>query len=567
MHWKSNIFHIVVLVFLLPGFSFIGPLSAQQLEEKSLIVHLTLSTEKSFHGESVFFKVEVSHHFKTPISMLSMAASNRCVIITLKGKNGLILKADQMSAMERDGLFMVEQRRREGLKLAPGKKLILNGDLLTWFGPIPEGEYKVSAEYRGILRSGRSGPVILNIKPAHVSAAYVSDCFTNENAPISSVWTLKDKGRFLVFFQTLSSYLPKNPVHSIRDVYMNKQPLIHAASAFRKNSFTGAIYWQDTSYNLYYSCVHFDQNALPWHPVVYKVKTPFKGTALGSAFTLKNGSLVLPYLEYHGQKLAILKIYNGQITMTKIFDFKGNFPLNHRSCFWEDENTFHFVWTDKTDKKISHAVLYINKGSKAFADYNKFESKHPVLWLDAYIEQKLSGKQLRILYLGEKQKGEKIDLQPKKYLMIWIVTKGNNRIFYNKISMLYSKNSLNKGMLNEHISLESPKISKIKLGFLKINKIKVVQSKLTADNTLAMLFMDKKGELFYASSVGKKIEPITKIIGEKISMKNYPELVTACKGALVPWVYLRYISKNGSLKSIKIDPENEMEPDEMDSIE
>jgi len=543
MRWKSNIFHIIVLVFLLPGFFFIGSVSAQQLGKKGLIVNLTLSTQKSFHGESVFFKVEVAHNFKTPISMLSMVAPNRCVIITLKGKNGLILKADQMSARERDGLFMVEQRRKEGLKLAPGRKLTLNGDLLTWFGPIPSGEYKVSAKYRGILRSGKSGPVILNIKPAHVRASYVSDCFPNGNCPISSVWTLKNKGRFLVFFQTLSPYLPKNPVHSIRAVYMNKQPCIHAASTFRKNSFTGAIYWQDTSYNLYYSCVHFGQNALSWHPVVYKVKTPFKGTALGSAFTLKNGALLLPYLEYHGQKLAILKIYNGQITIMRIFNFKDNFPLNHRSCFWEDENTLHFAWTDKTGKKIFHSVLYINKESKAFVDYSKFESKSPVLWLDAYIEQKLSRKQRRILYLGEKQKGEKIDLLPKKYLMIWIVTKDNDRIFCSKIS-------LNESIHNEHIGLESP----------KINKIKVVQSKLTADNTLAMLFMDKKGKLFYASSVGKKIEPIAKIIGEKISMKNYPELVTACKGALVPWVYLRYISGDGSLKNIRIEPKNKMEP-------
>ncbi len=544
MHWKSKIFQIIVLVFLLPGFFLIDPVSAQQMEEKSLIVNLALSTQKSFHGESVFFKVEVAHHFKTSISMLSMAASNRCVIITLKGKNGLILKADQMSARERDGLFMVEQRRREGLTLAPGKKLTLNGDLLTWFGPIPPGEYKVSAEYRGILRSGKSTPVILKIKPAYVCASYVSDCFPDGNCPISSVWTLKNKGRFLVFFQTLSSYLPKNPVHSIRAVYMNKQSYyIHAASMLKKNSSTGAIYWQDTSYNLYYSCVYFKQNGLSEHPVVHKVKTPFKGTALGSAFTFKNGALLLPYLEYHGRKLAVLKIYNGQITMTRILDFKGHFPLNHRSCFWEDEKTFHFVWTDKTGKKISHAVLSINKESKSFADINKFESKNPVLGMNAYIEQKLSGKQLRNIYLGEKQKGDKIDLLPKKYLMIWIVTKDNKRIFCSKINM-------NKGVHNEHIGLDSPKIS----------KIEVVQSKLTSDNTLAMLLMDKTGKLFYASSVEKKTVPIAKIIGEKISMKNNPELVTACKGALVPWVYLRYISKNGSLKNIRIEPENDLEP-------
>jgi hypothetical protein len=512
-------------------------------DDSHLVVTLDLDQRDAICGESVFFTVRLTHTFKTPLSVASFEPTNRSVTLTLLRSDGTRLTADQMTAGERDGIYTQPPRQAQGRSLEPGRAMELRGDLLTWFGWLPAGEYKVRATYQGIFRVAQSEFQTLRLNPADIQAAAVASCGPPAaHIPISATWTHKQKdGRRVLIYQQLSPYLPRNTWHGVPTAIVREPVAAYAACLTKPDSPIGHLLWLDHQQRLSYAPADLEHGKI--HPS-RQIKLPCEGTPVGTAFTLPDLSLLVPYADSRHQRLVLLRLPETGAPQSYPLQLEGPLPFGPM-VVRENDQTLYLAYAGQKGRSVACAKWSPKNPSQGLSEPKTFVLKAPIAWLDAYWDKTLAPQTQRSLYLGDDASPEpNVQAQrPSPRLMLWVVTRQANTLSCTALNT-------QDGTVNPAVRFDLP----------AGHALEVKQSVVTASNALALLLSDAGGRLYYASTMRKRLEPLARIANTKVTLRNDPALVAAGQNALEPWVHLRYVKNGKKFSYIRLEPENEPDP-------
>ncbi|HHO76975.1 MAG TPA: hypothetical protein ENN05_11210 [Deltaproteobacteria bacterium] len=512
-----------------------------------LVLNLSLDRGEGIYGESIFFSLKLTHTFKTPVSVTSLEPANRAVTITLKKLDGEERKADQMSSMERDGFYIDTPRDLEGTSLAPGDTLELRGDLLKWFGHIPAGTYKVLAEYKGIFRIASCEAAELKIMPASILAANTPRWGSQlKDSPLSAAWAHSKGQAIVLFYQQQSPYLPRNPWLCIRTVSVNEQVSAHASCIPSPECLVGHLYWFSVK-DFFFVPIDLKKGR-PGPPIEVK-KLPFGGWPIGTALSLKDGSFVVMFADYKRLRCAAIHVQPTGVAKSYELDLGRNTPIGPNTCFFEQDQRLHVIWTKPKGRQIDYAMLPLDDMDAGFATRTIHISNDPVLWFDAYMEREIPVMTLKSLYLGEKGLpgtiGEPDEL-PAQKTMVWCVSARQGKIVCTPIS-----------------TSDSSTRQSVSFSISKAPNINIISSAVSSKNALMLLLCDESGELYYASTTLRTVKSIKDIIGLPITQNNCPSLMA---GTDFPWVHLRFVMNAKMINYIRLEPENEPDPVESETM-
>jgi hypothetical protein len=407
--------------------------------------------------------------------------------------------------MERDGLVEDIPRVPEGRMLLPGEKLELKDDLLRWFGHIQAGTYRVWAEYRGVLRVAVSEPVELRVSQAVILAAKHPRWGAQRyDAPYTATWAHRHEKGIMLFYQLQSPHLPRNPVHSIRAGIINEQVSAHAACLPTAEHPVGHLYWFTLKERFFF--MPFDVKKAVPGPAVEVKKLPFRGWPVPSGISMKDGSLLVPFLDYQKSRCAMLHIVpDGSCTAHEI-DLGRNVPMGPYSCFYEQDQRLHFIWTRSRGRQVDYAMLLLDDMDSGFASRTIHISNDPILAFDAYVDSALPFKLVRKLYLGEGGEEEGEEEPPQPRVMAWIVSSRDRRVNCTSVSVMDSG-------VRDAVSVPVPS---------GVSSLSVISSVSTSQGGLCMLLADEGGRLYYASTVRKAMLPVEELVGVPITQAQGP---------------------------------------------
>ncbi len=504
--------------------------------DQPLELGLSLERAMAFQGESVPFVVTLSHSALSAVSVASFLDENRSVKLLLKGPGGRTWTADQLSHRERDGIITLERRTPAGVSLKPGEKLVLRGDLLEWFGPVPSGRYQVEAAYAGILRTAQSKPVNLGIAPvALVSAAVSQDGAQSGETPISAAWIMKDKEALQVFYQLLSPLVPRNPLRGVKAARLQGPLMRFGAAALAGPDYpSGAIYWMKDDRNLLFT--HVDLNTGSSCPPM-QVGMPSGAVLAGSPLLLKDRTLLVPLMLEDEDRFALVRLsYSGNKKVHK-FKVKGLSEAEHRVCFWESDQRLHLFWSTSGENRVAHTVLNLKRIPRGFSKHKSIRTADTVSLIRPYLDRSLPVGDLRALYLGE---GSTSGAHVKPRLKLWCVSAGSEGLSASRIDA-------GSGETGQTVTLRTKKAQGLQFLNVAVN----------GENGLCLLMKDDDDRLWYGSTVRGSLELLDKAAGRKIRASDSPVLLAS---RTAPWVHLQYVRNNRSLEYARLEPGDEPDP-------
>ncbi len=511
-----------------------------------LQLRLELPRKEVIFGESIPFTAVISHTFREPVSVTALDPASRALVVFMRKLNGEERSADQATPMERDGLIADIPRVPEGKMLLPGDRMELKDDLLRWFGHIQAGTYRVWAEYRGILRVAVSEPVELKVSQAVILAANTPRWGSqSQDAPYTATWAHRHERGIMLFYQLQSPYLPRNPRHSIRAGIINEQVSAHAACLPTEAHPVGHLYWFTLKERFFF--MPFDvRNAVPG-PAVEVKELPFRGWPIPSGLSMKDGSLLVPFMDYQRSRCAVLHILpDGSCTAHDI-DLGRNLPMGAYACFYEQDMRLHFLWTKQRGRQVDYAMLPLDDLEAGFASRTIHISNDPVLAFDAYVDKTLPFTRLKDLYLGEPGAPEVPEEEPPQpKVTAWVVTAREKRVLCTPVSVMDS-------------GMGAPVAFTVPAG---ASPLTVINSVTAMQGGLCMLLADEGGRLFYASTMRKVMLPVEDIVGMPISQGMSPSLMRA---STYPWVHLRFVIDARMIHYVRLEPEGEPDPVESET--
>ncbi|MGC9323807.1 MAG: hypothetical protein ACP5G0_03560 [Desulfomonilia bacterium] len=512
-----------------------------------LRITFTLARHEAIFGESIPFGAVISHTFKTPLSVNALDPTNRALKIFLLKADGEERSADQMSPIERDGIYVDVPRIPEGTSLAPGKSLELKDDLLTWFGHIPPGTYRVWAEYHGILRLAVSETLDLRITPAVILSANTPRWGLQHNgAPYTASWAHRHEKGTMLFYQQQSPYLPRNARHCARTVVVTEQVSAQASCCAHPDHPVGHLYWFNAKQKFFFVPIDV-RNAKAGPPVEVK-KLPFTGWPIASGLSLKDGSFLVPFMEYRRTRCAVLHVLPTGVAQSWELDLGKNTPLGPHACFFEHDLRMHFVWTKSRGRQVDYAMLSIDDMESGFATRTIHISNDPILWFDMYLDRTIPVMKLRSLYLGEKGIPGAIpedDEPPPQKVMAWCVVIRQGRIVCTPV-----------------IATDGAALHPVSFSSGGASGLSVISSVVTSQHGLCLLLADENGRLLYASTMRRRVQPLDQIIGIPLTQGHYPSLM---KGSEYPWVHLRFVTDGKMINYVRLEPEEEPDPVESET--
>lgn len=512
-----------------------------------LVLNLKLDRGESIYGESVFFTLELSHTFKTPLSVTSFDSDNRAITITMRKLDGEERTADQMSSVERDGFYIDIPRDLKGQSLPPGEKLVLRDDLLKWFGHIPAGSYKISAEYKGIFRVASSENVDLKVMPATILAANTPRWGSQlKDSSLTASWAHRDSQGTMLFYQHQSPYLPRNPRHCIRTVTVKDQVSAHAACIPSLECPVGHLYCFSPKSFFF---VPIDLKKARPGPAIEVKKLPFGGWPIGTALSLKDGSFVVMFADYKRTRCAALHVQPTGAAKAFELDLGKNTPIGEHMTFFEQDLRLHFIWTRPRGRQIDYAMLPLDDMEAGFAARTIHISNDPVIWFDAYMERETPPTALKQLYLGDKglpgTVPEQDELPPPK-AYAWCVCARQGKIDCTPVCVSNSYT----GQTCSFSLADAPGIT-------------VLSSAVSTKKALSLLVSNESGRLFCASTSQRSIKPIEEIMGLGLTKSNFPDLIA---GTDFPWVHLRFVMNSRMINYIRMEPVDEPDPVESETM-
>ena len=76
-----------------------------------------------------------------------------------------------------------------------------------------------------------------------------------------------------------------------------------------------------------------------------------------------------------------------------------------------------------------------------------------------------------------------------------------------------------------------------------------------------MLLLNNDGQLAYGSTVRRLVSRLAEVIGQNVTLDQFPGLMAAGERGLEPWVFLRYLDAKGQrIAFARLEPANEPDP-------
>lgn len=496
--------------------------------ESGLIVTLTLGKSKVSQGESIPFSITLSHAFENPLSVTSFLDANRSLRITLKGRDGKIHTADQMSHKERDGIAPAGRSTPEGLSLPPGGKLFLRGDLLEWLGTVPAGQYLVDITYTGILRQSRSRPVSLSILPVSIESASVSQCGAQKkNAPVSSAWIRREKNASVIFSRVSSPKVPGNVIHCSEAARPEGKLRKYGAAFIPGPEYPfSAVYWMN-DFSDYFFALTGTKLVSAEQPV--RVRLPFEADSAGSPLLLPDRTLFAPFLCREKDGFALVKILPSGEPEVHRYAVEGISKAGRKAVFWEEDKVLHLFWLQgKTT--LQHAALSLKDLEKGFSAPAAIRTEAEVVHFIPYLDSSIPSETLQSIYLGV---GNPVDGIMLPRIKVWCVS--------------IEKNGLSCTQIDVKNGVSAPAF---RLKTKKIPGLRVIGSAVTNEYGLALLLKDAKGKLLYGSTMRATAVALNAVTKSRVRLSDCPAVVAS---RTAPSVYLQYVQKGKALKYIRIE--------------
>lgn len=510
-----------------------------------LSISLALEQAACIRGESVYFEVVLENISKETVEDLpDFAPDNECVTLIVEGRDER-LTAHQLSWQERDGVYDHGPEEPHTVNLVRGQKISLRDDLLSWFGELPAGNYKVSATYSGRLLDVASAPVELKVLAAAPwFASTPRYAAAGPSAPRTAAWVQKHGEGELLFYEQRSSTLPRNPRHGTRAVEIKKSKAptdLFAATLPVGTVSEGHLLWFDDRDRLQFVAVDPQKPRLG---MGVEVEVGFKGDLLHSPLSMPDGSLFVPMVDKKKQTVAILHVQSDGDAKSYELDLGEVKPLGPYSCFWEYDARLHFAWAAPRGREIMLGRLPLDDPASGFPRRSVYLSDAPILWIEAYLDTDVPTREAPYLEeLIPPEQRDKVPPPPSPGVMLWCVTEtptGLACIRFNP-AQGHSKvaATLNTG---------------------DVKGLRVIGSVVTYEYELVMLLADAQDQLYYASTIRGSVQPLAEAIGKVVTLQEFPGLIAASRFAQSPWVYLRYVKDKASIDYIRLEPADEKDP-------
>ncbi|MHC5109713.1 MAG: hypothetical protein ACYTHJ_07540 [Planctomycetota bacterium] len=509
-----------------------------------LRIHLKLDRQECVRGESVYFDVEVENGSKTPLANFPDLSPDNQTIKLIADDGQQHFTANQQSLMARTGVYAHEPDTVITQTLAPGRKLEVHGDMLSWMGELPPGRYWITAEYEIGLKHAASPPVPLTVKPAVVQMASTPRyAALGPAAPRSATWVHRKDDAYVLFYQQLAATLPRVVIHGIHGADIEQPPteLFEAVVPDDENRI-GHVIWLDASDKLWMSAPHVDLLRVS-HGV--ELEPPFEGRPLHSPVSMNDGGFFYPFATKDGDKVAVVRVAAGGDTIPVELQLGDAKPLGAYCCFWEYDARLHFLWTKVRGREVRVGRLPLEDPASGFTTKSLYDVDEPVIWLDAYVDTDAQFDE-KPYFVEQIPPGEEPppDTPPESKLMLWCVTESGQGLAASRVDS-------GTGKVESFVSFDSS----------GLDHVRVIRSVVTHNFELAMLVADGKDQLYYASSSKGDLLPLSRLTGEEITLAHHPGLLTTSRMATVPWVHLRYVKDKNVIAYLRL------EPDELDPIE
>ena len=505
-------------------------------------ITLQLDREECVRGESVFFDIVLENTSKSPIAGLPLFTDeDPGVHLTADGPGGPS-RATRLSAEQRDGVHRHEPTHEpEAVTLGPGKKMVLRDDVLSWFGELEPGTYTLRAHHRFEMESA---PVTLKVSPAApVFASTPHFAAQSPLAPMTAAWVHQPKNHSAVlFYQQQSPTLPRNPVHGPRVAELEEPVRLFAAAAPDSAVKQGHLVWLDDRGRLQ---VAFVDVGNPRIRPAHEVKTPFAGELLNTPLSMLNGSVFIPIVDESRENVAVLEVQPDGTATPYLLKLDSGTPMGPYCCFWEYDKRMHLAWAAQHGREIRVARLDLSDPASGFIVRSAHVSDDPVLWIESYLD--LSSKPGTGTYFEHQvspdQKGQPT-APPGPRHMLWCVTQAAGGLSSTRVDL--HDNVVTPAGVLPTADLKEPRVLSSVVMYHKYD--------------LALLIADARDQLYYGSTSLGQIEPLGKLLGQEITLREFPGLITASRQGSYAWVYLRYVNQKSSIAYARLEPKDKQDP-------
>lgn len=508
----------------------------------TLKLSLTLEKPECLRGESAPFEVMLENGAKDRLDDLPGLDDESCAVqLMVEGPEKTYI-ANGRSVDRRDGTYFHSESRPTIASLRPGEKWKMRGDVLSWIGEAPPGQYTITATYVAGAQEIRSNSCPLTIraaKPVLLATARVAA--QTPNAPLSMAWSHQGADGFDLYFQQQSPALPRNTRTAVR--VARTPELLEAWPAVELSpDQIGHVVWLDRRGRLQYCAVA--QSTLRAAPPA-DVKAPFAGRPLSSPASLPDGRLIVPLIDTKRQRVALVHLDARGGAHTQELHLNGHLPLGCYTCFWEYEDFLHFAWATPQGMEVAYLRVPISDPSATATPSVAFRSREPVLALEAYLDDDAPRRERQHLSYSlspDDLEGVARFLGPQ--LVLWAVTHATGALVFTRV----------------HIADQRCEPT-LAIPCAARGPLRAHRTAVTRDNQMCAIIVDADERLYYASTARRTITPLSEIAGRELTLADQPGLITATRVAPRPWTYLTYLDRQtGVAKFVRLEPHDEVDP-------
>ena len=498
--------------------------SLPQPSPSPLAAQFRLARVSCIRHESVRFGLKVTNTSSDELAeVVSLHPKNLAVTLVLESAQRR-RTAHQLSAYLREGGHYHPPDRPATVKLSPGASLDLDGDLLGYFGGIEPGDYQVTAEYSGHTLIALSAPAALRVLPANPVAATTPRLgYRAGAAALPAAWVHSGETGYSLLLQIQSGALPGSPRHGFRLLDNFDGVNLDAAVLGYADLPSAHVVWHDRSGRLRFVSVDLETGQ---PAAATTVQTPYPGRALRSAASDGEGMLWIPYTDTARRRFAALHIGPGGAGDSYALNLGSLVPLGPLVNLWDLAEKLYFAWTAGDGCQLRCGRLDLEEPAEGFAALLAYTFDLPIVWLDGYMQVR--------------------DFE-RRDPMLWCVHRSEGAFTCVRFDVLAKQ-------WNAEAALPATKAP----------KLTPIDSAVTMDQNLALLFSDPTGEVWYASTTLRKIVPLAEFTGRKVSKADHPGLLPSGTYGIRPWVYARYIDgARHCITLTKLEPASE--PDLMEA--
>lgn len=498
--------------------------------------------QKEFlRGESVPFEVVVKNTSGGRLDDLpTLDPLNRSVSLVLDGPGG-IRSADQLSPDGRDGSYSHAPARVATKTMVSNETMVIQDDLLSWFGELAPGRYSVTATYAGGLLEASSPAVRVDVRPAKPVLLVTPRCAPQApDALISMAWVHRGAEGFDLVFQQQSPTLARNVRHAVR--VSKTEELLEAWPAIEAiPDQIGHVIWLDRRGKLQFCAITEDRQQVT--PVA-DVRMPFVGRPLSSPASMPDGVVFAAVTDTKRQLVSVLRADRSGGSKSYELDLGKAKPLGPYVCFWEFDRFLHFAWTTTNGWDIQYARLSLSDPDSGFAVRPLALTNEPILALEGYLDLDAPSREREMLQYSlspEELAAAAPLLRPK--VMLWCVAQDAARLVFSRVDT--------DGRREPVMTIETGGPA----------ELRVHRSIVTSRNELALILVDADDRLYYASTARRVMLALADAAGSEITVEDQPGLLASSRSAIRDWVHLAYLDRHKDVIAYaRLEPEDEADP-------